>query len=279
MSHDFNLRTIMTLFFQKLVFLLAVIFFVANIFSKVSIITSVYNGDEYIKGFLEDVTKQTIFDQCELILVNANSPGNEEPVILEFLSAYSNIRYYRLDKDPGLYGAWNFAIRNATGDFITNTNIDDRLSPDCYQIHLQFLLDNPQIDLVYSGVYITQDDITFQEAEKLGSTVNFWADFSQQALYKSSLPNNHPMWRKSLHDKFGYFDESYKSAGDWEFWLRLAQGGVLFRCLHKILATFYLHNNNLSFSSEHNHEIEIITNLYKNVFFENYTINKENDNQ
>ena len=44
---------------------------------KISIITSVYDGDDYIESFLEDITRQTIFkDKCELIMVNANSPGN-----------------------------------------------------------------------------------------------------------------------------------------------------------------------------------------------------------
>lgn len=42
---------------------------------KISILTSVYNGDEFIRPFLEDITRQTIFEEkCELVLVNANSP-------------------------------------------------------------------------------------------------------------------------------------------------------------------------------------------------------------
>ena len=40
-----------------------------------------YDGDEFIEPFLEDITSQTIFDNCELILINANSPGNEEKII------------------------------------------------------------------------------------------------------------------------------------------------------------------------------------------------------
>ena len=32
------------------------------------------------------------------------------------------------------------------------------------------------------------------------------------------------MWRKSLHDRYGYFDETFSSSGDWEFWLRIAEG-------------------------------------------------------
>ena len=69
---------------------------------KISIITSVYNGDQFIEGFLADITRQTIFDQCELIMINAGSPGNEESVIKKYMTQYSNIIYKRLDFDPGL---------------------------------------------------------------------------------------------------------------------------------------------------------------------------------
>jgi len=30
------------------------------------------------------------------------------------------------------------------------------------------------------------------------------------------------MWKKSLHEKYGYFDDKFKSAGDYEFWLRIS---------------------------------------------------------
>ena len=32
-----------------------------------------------------------------------------------------------------------------------------------------------------------------------------------------------PMWRRSLHDEYGYFDPEYITSGDYEFWLRISQ--------------------------------------------------------
>ena len=37
-----------------------------------------------------------------------------------------------------------------------------------------------------------------------------------------------PVWRKSLHDKIGMFDESYEVVGDYEFFLRAASKGCNF---------------------------------------------------
>jgi len=32
-----------------------------------------------------------------------------------------------------------------------------------------------------------------------------------------------PMWRRGVHDEYGYFDDSFVTSGDYEFWLRISQ--------------------------------------------------------
>ena len=82
----------------------------------VSIITSLYDGDEYIYDFLQNIVKQSIFQKCELIIIDANSPGNEQPVIQQFQTLHQNIIYEKLDYDPGIYETWNYAIRKSKGN-------------------------------------------------------------------------------------------------------------------------------------------------------------------
>ena len=107
---------------------------------KISIITSLYKGGAYIKGFLEDIVNQTIFEEkCELIIVDANSPDNEKDIILEYQKKYPNIVYSRLDKDPGIYACWNTAIEMSRGQFLTNANVDDRKSVKSLEIHLKVM--------------------------------------------------------------------------------------------------------------------------------------------
>src|SRR5207248_12886 len=52
-------------------------------------------------------------------------------------------------------------------------------------------------------------------------------EFSIKAM-KYSLPNHFPMGRRSMHGKYGLFDDRYKSAGDWEMWLRAIAKGSHF---------------------------------------------------
>lgn len=198
---------------------------------KVSIITSVYDGDEYIDSFLKNITSQTIFEEkCELILINANSPGNEEEIILKYKEKYpNNIKYRRLEEDPGIYGTWNIALEMSTGEFITNANLDDRKSVDSIVAHAEELLRNPEIDLVYSDMLITKEiNETWEENTSNGEKYTM-PNFSLGALKMINMPHAAPMWRKSLHDKYGVFDASFRSAGDWEMWLRAASRGSRFK--------------------------------------------------
>lgn len=254
--------------------------FIYSTVPKVSIITSVYNGDLFIEGFLEDITRQTIFDQCELIIINANSPGDEEPVIKRYMQLYPNIVYQRLDFDPGIYGVWNKGIRIARAEYITNANVDDRLKSDCYEVHARHLDEHAEINLVYSGCYVTyKPNETFDKNSSGGEII--WHsqqefDYIKQLYGLNSAqynlipyPNNHPMWRKSLHSEYGLFDERYKIVGDVEMWLRVTTfGNATLKKIDGIYSLFYCNPDGLSSREDPIHEEEkrMVGKRYRDIY-------------
>lgn len=225
---------------------------VNNFTPKITIITSVYNSDQFIEGFLANITQQTIFEQCELILINANSPGEtEEAVILKYLQKYSNIIYQRLAQDPGIYGVWNLGVKQARGIYLTNANVDDRLLNNCYELHAQVLDNYPDIALVYSDCYITErPNVTIETVARWNSTNK--PEFSPAKLKRWCLPSFNPLWRKSVHELCGYFDEEFKIAGDYEMWLRMVSMDLKFKKCPGILGIYYFNPNGLSTSNGKN---------------------------
>ena len=207
---------------------------------KISLITSLYNGDKHLKGFLDNITSQTIFDKCELIIINANSPGNEEKTIKEYMKRFPNILYKKLDKDPGIYGCWNVGIEMSSGDFIGNTNLDDRRSLQQLEIMAEELMRNKDISLTYSECLITNNENeTYLENTSMGQTYPS-QEFSNENMIKC-LPGPMPLWRRTMHDSAGDFDPSYKFAGDWELWLRAVKTGSKFK---KVSGAYGLYHNN-----------------------------------
>ena len=234
---------------------------------RVSIITSVYKGDDFIEGFLADIVRQTIFKDCELIIINANSPGNEEPVIKKYCEQYPNIRYERLASDPGLYGVWNYAIKKARADLITNSNIDDRRSPESLEVHANVLENDLSIGLVYSNVYVTYTpNETFEN--NTHAYILDHLEFSPE-LMRYCLPGPLPMWRASLHEKHGFFDEQFTSAGDFDYWNRLVASGVTFRKVPGISGLYY--NNPTGLSTDQDLTRVARRNVEDNIIKERYS--------
>ena len=190
----------------------------------VSAIVSTYNSEKFIKGCLEDLTSQTLFVQgkLEIIVVNSGSRENEESIVRPFVDRSPHIRYVKTSIRETVYAAWNRGIRIASGKYITNANTDDRHRADALEIMSRELERNPDIGLVYADVVITEkENETFDHCTPVGRFQ--WFEFDQQLLAAVCFMGPQPMWRRSLHDKFGFFDEAYTTSGDWEFWLRIAK--------------------------------------------------------
>tara|TARA_R110000824_G_scaffold24497_2_gene86233 strand:+ start:7062 stop:9059 length:1998 start_codon:yes stop_codon:yes gene_type:complete len=219
---------------------------------NISIITSVYDGDEFIEPFLEDITRQTIFkEKCELLLIDANSPGNEEGIIKEYVTKYpDNIKYVKLDEDPGIYGVWNMGVDMATGEYLTNANLDDRKAANSLEEHAKALYQNDGVDLVYADMLITQKpNETFENNSCNNAKYNF-PEFSFDNLKMVNMPHASPMWKKTLHKKYGKFEDKYRSAGDWEMWLRAASKGSRFKKMQQPLGLYYFNPKGISTNPE-----------------------------
>ena len=220
---------------------------------KVTLVTSVYKASEYIEQLMEDVTRQTIFsEKCEWIILDVNSPEDdfEEKVIRKYTKKHPNIVYRRLEEDPGVYGVWNKAIEMSTGDFITNVNCDDRRASYALEHQAKMLLAHPEISLIYNDSYISKEPNVMFEDVPSGCSRYQFEQFSKEAMLRGNLPHNNPMWRRTLHDTYGEFDAKYKSAGDWEFWLRCAFGGAKFKKYSDILGVYYFNPTGISTNEE-----------------------------
>lgn len=186
----------------------------------VSAIVSTYNSERFIRDCLEDLLRQTIADRLEIVIINSCSQQNEEAIIYEFMARHANIVYLKTPTRETIYKAWNRGIRLARGKYITNANADDAHAPDAFEKMATVLDERPEVGLVYV------DQKYYKETA--GGGKEFWFDcdrgpFSWNRLLDECFASSQPMWRACVHDEFGYFDEIFFTAGDYEYWLRIAQ--------------------------------------------------------
>ena len=229
--------------------------------NKVTVITSIKEADKLMKPFLEDLARQTLFAECSVFLVCCNSSigHTDEQACRIFAEKYDNVQYYHMINDPGIYGVWNMVVSKADTPYITNANVDDRLHPECIEKHVKLLDQKPEIDLAYCyNICSFYPNETFENTT--GRNRYPTAEFSPNRMLRSNLPHNHPVWRRSLHDRFGLFDEEIFSAADWDFWLRCVAGGANFELIKENLGLYYWNPQGISTSK---------TNMVKKTMVEN----------
>jgi glycosyltransferase involved in cell wall biosynthesis len=242
---------------------------------KISIITSVYKAEEHIEQLMEDTTRQTIFkDKCQWVILNANEAGDkEEEIILKYVEKYpNNIVYKRLEEDKGVYDTWNQAIAMSDGEYLTNINCDDRRASNAIEKQAKTLFASQASDLVYNDSYMVNSaNIQWDQIAPDADRYNF-EGFSKEAMLRGNLPHNNPMWRRTLHDRYGFFETKYRSAGDWEFWLRCVFAGAKFKKINQVLGVYYFNPQGISTNkdteaSKRKEEFEIFK-KYQKIFLE-----------
>lgn len=233
----------------------------------VSAIVSTYNSERYLGGCLEDLEAQTISDQLEIIVVNSGSEQNEESIVKAFQEKYANIKYIKTERRESVYAAWNRGIRASSGKYITNANTDDRHRNDAFEVMLTILETLPEVALVYADLKITETaNETFDRCTPVGNFT--WLNWSRKDLLNQDcFIGPQPMWRRAVHEEYGFFDESLVVAGDYEFWLRISQTNAFLHipvCLGLYLRSLdSIEHANLQILKE---EKEKIIAMYKNAF-------------
>jgi len=242
---------------------------------KVSIITSLYKGEKYIEHFLNEVTSQTIFDNCELLILDADSPENEHLIINKYCNKYSNIVYKKLEKRLSVQETMNIGIEMSTGNLLTLWNVDDTRKHNALEILAKSLVVDNKVDLVYADSYqTTKENETYNSNSSQGNLYEHSRyEFSKENMIKC-LPGPMPMWRKDMNDKYGLFNENLKFAGDWEMWLRAVSQGARFKKIEQVLGLYYYNPEGLSTSTEDSQkrfsEEREIFHEYSNLFGKNY---------
>jgi len=214
----------------------------------VSAIVSTYKSERFIEGCLEDLVGQTLFKrgQLEIVVVDSCSPEKEGVAVKRFQERYKNIIYVRTNRRETLYAAWNRAIRAASGEYITNSNTDDRHRSDALEVMAGALSGHPEISLVYSDCLLsTTPNEPFDRNS--GSRIYKYPEFFAPSALLHYQFGPQPMWRKSIHDNVGLFDGTMRAAGDYDFNLRFAQG---FNALHlsETLGSYLAHEGAISFA-------------------------------
>jgi GT2 family glycosyltransferase len=206
---------------------------------RVSAIVSAYNSERFLQGCLEDLVGQTLFqrNELEVIVVNTGSQQGEDVVVSELQRKHPQIVSIRIGQRETIYQAWNRGIRAASGEYVTNANTDDRHRADALEVMAAELDAHPEVALVYGDMFVTNfENQTLDSHIRSGYHVR--PDFSPDIMLSGCHMGPQPMWRRQAWEEIGGFREDLKSAGDYEYWCRIALRHPM-RHIREFLGLYY----------------------------------------
>ncbi|MEI7855846.1 MAG: glycosyltransferase, partial [Planctomycetota bacterium] len=187
---------------------------------KISIIVSLYNAANKLEFFLNNLQRQTmvIKGAAEFILVDSGSPTNEREVFLKLIDSLKiEVIYVRTKSRETIQKAWNRGILLAQGEYLTFLGVDEGITPEALEILSAELDADPSTDWIQSNSLMT-------DVSKNGTWLNDVMIFERSNFHPFHiyLETCYISWvgalyRKSIHDRFGYYDDTFRAAGDTEF--------------------------------------------------------------
>jgi len=207
----------------------------------VSIIIPCYNYAHILPQTLDSVLKQT-YGQWECIIVDDGSKDNTKEVVHQYITNDSRFKYkYQENKGPN--AARNIALLQCNGSFIQFLDADDLLESKKLEIHVNYLKEHSQVDIVYSEArYFTSQEPSlrlYSIYSKPGEDKPWMPKVSGKGediliplLNKNIMVNSSPLLRKTIVDKVGLSDEELWQAEDWHFWIKCALAGAYFQYIN-----------------------------------------------
>ena len=116
---------------------------------KISVIIPIYNVEKYLDKCLHSVRQQT-YSNIEIICVDDCSPDNSAEIVKRHMSEDKRIIFIKHEKNTGLGGARNSAIRVAKGEYIASVDSDDYMQPNMLE-KLWECAENEKYDVVSCG--------------------------------------------------------------------------------------------------------------------------------
>ena len=185
---------------------------------KVSVVTSVYNGETYLKECVDSILNQTFQDFEYIILNNGSTDGTTE-----ILSKFTDPRLKIVHQDNlGIAMSLNKGVKLSRSDIIARLDADDYSFPQRLEKQVTFMEQHPEIVVCGSRFKELLGGNTFNQSIRFIET--------DQAIRKSmSLfnPFSHSatIFRKKAFLESGGYNCRYKYAQDYDLWVRILNFG------------------------------------------------------
>ena len=194
----------------------------------ISVIIPTYNYCQYVTEAIRSVQSQS-FQDWECLVIDDGSTDNTRQIVADISASDPRVRYF-YQSNKGLSAARNTGIKESVGGFLQFLDSDDLLEPRKLELQVGFMLDHPDVDIVYGDMRYFPNDKPRERLFSLKRANQPWMPkisgrgkkIVKQLLNDNMMVVNCPLLRRKVIDATGLFDEGLNANEDWDYWLRCA---------------------------------------------------------
>jgi glycosyltransferase involved in cell wall biosynthesis len=199
-------------------------------YPRISIVTPSYNQARYVGWTARSVFLQR-YPDLEYILMDGGSSDGTMDVLAPYADRFAHLVSAR---DKGQSDAISRGFARSSGEIMAYLNSDDMLAPGTLRFVARYFADHPDVDAVYSH-RCTVDG--------RNRVLWYWLLPPHDDWYMQRwdlIPQETCFWRRSLYERCGNVDPSFRFAMDYDLFVRFMREGKMVR-LNRFLGIFRQH--------------------------------------
>lgn len=188
----------------------------------ITVLTSVYNAERFVKESIESILNQT-FTDFELVVIDDGSTDGSSAIVDALAEQDGRVVLIR-QENVGLTRSLNRGLGRARGELVARHDADDISLPERLQVQWDYMKSHPGCAVVGSR-YEKIDDAG--KVIKIARPSSSDFPIRKRLLDKNAIPHPGAMFRRALVESVGGYDETLSAAQDYDLWCRLSAHGSL----------------------------------------------------
>ena len=198
----------------------------------VSIVTPSFNQARFLEAAIQSALSQD-YPRIEYIIVDGGSTDGSADIIKKYSD---KLAWWVSEKDRGQTDAINKGFARASGQIFAWINSDDTYEPRAVGQAVRFLLDHPEVGMVYADCnYINE------QGRVIGKFPAAQTDLPRLRRGYVHIPQQTMFFRAELWKQVGPLDPSFYFAMDYDLWTRIAARAELRYLAEQTWANFRIH--------------------------------------
>jgi glycosyltransferase involved in cell wall biosynthesis len=176
---------------------------------KLSIITACYNHGQYLAECMASVLAQTE-QNIEHIIIIDGSPDNSEAIAQEFARKDDRVSFVAKTHNHGLAACQNMGIKCAQSPWVLKVDADDKIAPTYVE------------EILAAASADANRNVIFSPCQHFGAKTHVYRypAFDYARMMQQFMIPGPAAFRKELWATVGGYDESMRSAEDWDLYIR-----------------------------------------------------------